>query len=835
MANLISPPLTYPGVYVVELPKAGAQGVTPAPTAITAFLGRAVMGPVNTPVSIGSWAEFQQFFGGQASGYTMPRAVQDFFNNGGSQALIVRLVDLYPASVPSPSPNVMIGDSAVIVAATTAAGESGADKPKVKAAVETALAALEGKPLEAATEVAGPDSAMMKMLSDQTSTLPEAIAAGVATYVWKAVLSGASEAPRLTSTQQGAVVKGADLVVSSGSAGSSLLAMSKVLVTLAAALDPTAGAVSRVRLPIETQVAAVVTRAARTNPYLLGLAAVLAAMGAAWDAAKGPDVILAAAKSVAASLDGDALEGASALAFDPSLGGNTAQDLMASVKTAYDALVVNATISDRAWLAVRLAPSKSVFELVGKLVAGSDEAATKAVERAAAALGSVGNSITALLDVVSPDPVPLELVASSVGSWGNSMGSVTGTGVSVTYSLPEDIPAEVLAAINASAPPGVTVEKKDLFNLTVKLFPPGGTTEAVETFSNVTLIPDTSASLATILRDQSQYVRFASGPTKSRPEPLGPVAFLDGKDSKALSDNDYVGSQLDRNGLYALDVAETFNILCIPPDTSAGDISLPVWQKALSYVATNRAFLIIDPPAGWKSVVETKGIGALRQEAQTYITTLGGGTDQRFAMLYFPRLDEVNVLTNKVDTFVGCGAIAGLFARTDVARGVWKAPAGTNATLNQIAGLELRLDDAQNGALNPVAVNCLRTFPIYGSVVWGSRTVRGSSQLNDEYTYVSVRRLANFIEDSIQNSTKWAVFEPNDATLWGSLKQQITGFMNGLKNQGAFYNYFVDVGATTTSPEDIARGVVNVQIGFAPVQPAEFVILYFQQTTATTS
>jgi len=174
-------------------------------------------------------------------------------------------------------------------------------------------------------------------------------------------------------------------------------------------------------------------------------------------------------------------------------------------------------------------------------------------------------------------------------------------------------------------------------------------------------------------------------------------------------------------------------------------------------------------------------------------------------------------------------------ARTDTQRGVWKAPAGLDAALNGIQGLEVNVNDLENGMLNPLGINCLRAFPVYGRVVWGGRTLRGADQLADEYKYVPVRRTALFIEESLYRALKWVVFEPNDEPLWAQIRLNVGAFMHNLFRQGAFQGktpreaYFVKCDKETTTQNDINLGIVNIVVGFAPLKPAEFVIVKVQQ------
>ena len=175
--------------------------------------------------------------------------------------------------------------------------------------------------------------------------------------------------------------------------------------------------------------------------------------------------------------------------------------------------------------------------------------------------------------------------------------------------------------------------------------------------------------------------------------------------------------------------------------------------------------------------------------------------------------------------------VAGLYARTDARRGVWKAPAGIEATLTGVQALDYVLSDPENGVLNPLGLNALRSFPVFGSVAWGARTLRGADALTDEWKYVPVRRIALFIEESLYRGTQFVVFEPNDEPLWAQIRLSIGSFMNNLFRQGAFQGktpqeaYLVRCDSTTTTQADIDLGIVNIIVGFAPLKPAEFVII----------
>ncbi|MCA9936166.1 MAG: phage tail sheath family protein, partial [Anaerolineales bacterium] len=245
-----------------------------------------------------------------------------------------------------------------------------------------------------------------------------------------------------------------------------------------------------------------------------------------------------------------------------------------------------------------------------------------------------------------------------------------------------------------------------------------------------------------------------------------------------------------------------------------------------------RAMLIVDPPVAWSANKETAAATAKQK-----LTDLGlTGTAARNAVLYFPRIRYPDPhRDNQAATFVPCGMVAGMMARTDAQRGVWKAPAGIDAALTGTQALEVRLTDDENGMLNPLGINCLRTFPLIGSVSWGARTLRGADLLADEYKYVPVRRLALYIEESLYRGLKWVVFEPNDEPLWAQIRLNVGAFMHNLFRQGAFQGssprqaYFVKCDGESTTQNDINLGIVNIVVGFAPLKPAEFVIIKLQQ------
>jgi hypothetical protein len=293
-----------------------------------------------------------------------------------------------------------------------------------------------------------------------------------------------------------------------------------------------------------------------------------------------------------------------------------------------------------------------------------------------------------------------------------------------------------------------------------------------------------------------------------------------------------IGDPEAKTGIFALEDVDLFNILCLPRTAMvSGDNALTdteaaaVITAATTYCEQRRAFLIVDTPSNVNEVQEIKewleGDANLRH---------------RNAALYFPRVQIPDPLNEFRLRSVGAsGTMAGLYARTDSNRGVWKAPAGLEAALNNVQQLDYTLSDPENGTLNPLAINCLRNFPVYGNVSWGARTLFGSNQRASEWKYIPVRRLALFLEESLYRGTQWVVFEPNDEPLWAQIRLNIGAFMQNLFRQGAFQGktpreaYLVKCDSETTTQNDINRGIVNIVVGFAPLKPAEFVIIKIQQ------
>ncbi|MES9901721.1 MAG: phage tail sheath C-terminal domain-containing protein [Sedimenticola sp.] len=417
----------------------------------------------------------------------------------------------------------------------------------------------------------------------------------------------------------------------------------------------------------------------------------------------------------------------------------------------------------------------------------------------------------------------LKLIASSPGSWGNGL-----SGKALHPTTFDPVGAKAAAAKYG-------LDEDDLFDLIIE----ESATGASEVYRNLTVRSDGGERrFDRVFAAQSSLVtaKFDNNGDPilgSRPAHDAEGKAQDGDDGDALDDAAYIGSEDEKTGIYALKKADIFNLLCIPPEQRDGTIGDTVRAAAAKFAKESRSLFIVDPPAAWDAKPDSAAAEVKKAQLAKPLVDLSTAD---YAAVYFPRLKKADKLrSGQIDIFPPCGAVAGVIARTDVERGIWKAPAGIGASIAGIDALTVRMTDGENGLLNPLGINCLRSLPNIGQVVWGARTAKGSDQLSDDYKYVSVRRLALYIEESLFRGTQWVVFEGNDEPLWTQIRLSVGAFMQRLFQQGAFQGtspreaYFIKCDSETTTQDDINRGIVNILVGFAPLQPAEFVIISIQQ------
>lgn len=404
-------------------------------------------------------------------------------------------------------------------------------------------------------------------------------------------------------------------------------------------------------------------------------------------------------------------------------------------------------------------------------------------------------------------PNQIRIEASSLGEWGNK----------ISFWIDHETEPE----LNEEGSRIVDGNRK-LFNLF--LINEDGQKES---FLNLSTDEDSVNYAPKLIEEHSCSVKISR--FEGRPAAIAEddkIRLNDGTDGSPIGALQIFGSQSEQKGLYALEKVNLFNLLCIPPYTNNSDIELSTYQIAVNYCKKRRAILIMDAPSSWTSI--TKALEGLQNFDRS-----------SNAALYFPRLLKPNILKgNTIEEFVPCGSIAGIIAKTDSERGVWKAPAGKDARIYGVAELSISPTHDENGKLNQKGVNCLRSFPEFGNVVWGARTLEGSDELNSEWKYLPVKRMALHIEESLYRGLKWVVSESNGEPLWVRIRLEVGAFLHNLFRQGAFQGrkkdaYFIKCDSETNTQHDINRGVVNIVIGFSPLKPAEFIILKLQQVCRT--
>jgi phage tail sheath protein FI len=431
--------------------------------------------------------------------------------------------------------------------------------------------------------------------------------------------------------------------------------------------------------------------------------------------------------------------------------------------------------------------------------------------------------------------------AASVGAWGNDLQvgveHVANGGTPTTFNLvvryrPEAAGRRQIVATeafrNLSVDPASARYVTSVVNTASELV-------QVEDQSNGTLPDETGDNVLGSINvvDPATAQFEALGATSATAGSDGTVPGEDGWvntiGAAALLGEDHNGADALNDGINLLARIDpfTFSILCVPAAAGLSTASFnQVVTAAAGFCRANRAFLIVDIP-------EEVTTGEDMVDWRTNTITLADNQD--YAAVYFPRVEIADPLNENRPRNVGAsGTLAGIYARTDATRGVWKAPAGTEAGLAG-ARLPVTLTDDENGGLNPLGINVLRNFPIFGNIAWGARTLDGADQAASEWKYIPVRRTALFIESSLYQGLKWVVFEPNDEPLWAQIRLNVGAFMHNLFRQGAFQGrtpreaYLVKCDSETTTQNDINLGIVNILVGFAPLKPAEFVFIKIQQ------
>lgn len=758
---------TYPGVYIEEVPSP-VHTIVGVSTSVTAFIGYTARGPVNRATRILSYGDYQRAFGDLDSSSPVSYAVQQFFQNGGIEAFVVRVAaGAAPARVDIRD---RIGGQTVLTATAASPGiwgnnvfltvDYGAGNPED----QFNLTAVEYREQNGQLVVGATESfPNLSMNSKAPNYAVDTVNAG-------SFIVRLSRPPALASTDTAEAVSG---VLDEDAIPYADIGPGRQFAEVALSVDGKAPVTLSLAAPTGTTNLARLTSIAneiKTKAGQLGISNLA-----------NPSVTGTANKRQ--------------LSFATSNGGEERSIRFSS-----------AAQNDAAAL-LRLGLANGGRERDGSRNLRPMESGTVGIDLSKLDLTTLTGNQTA--DVTVDRAVRADTPITGLVFWTSADGPP---------ATLEVLRARVEAALRAAAGtrPEAAAELAqarvllvDNDRIQVIADGPGDGVLSFSTGLAATLKANVAA------RTNVARYRLGVGPT------LGAQAnALAGSDGTVPSAGDIRGNELAKTGLYALQDVDLFNILCLP-----GQSDNLLLAEAMSYCERRRAFLIVDLPGS----VDTL------EKATNWITATSTPKSKN-AAAYFPWITMPDPLQQyRPARFPPSGMLAGLYARTDGTRGVWKAPAGTEAVLRGPQGLTYLLTDGENGVLNPLGLNAIRSMRVYGIVAWGARTLDGADQKASEWKYIPVRRIALFIEESLYRGTQWVVFEPNDEPLWSQIRLNVGAFMHNLFRQGAFQGaspreaYLVKCDKETTTQADIDLGIVNILVGFAPLKPAEFVILKISQ------
>ncbi|WP_169054061.1 phage tail sheath C-terminal domain-containing protein [Nitratireductor sp. XY-223] len=796
---------TYPGVYVLEVPS-GVRTIAAVSTSVTMFIGATQFGPINQPRRLFNYSDFARQFGEDTSIGDMARHLRLFFLNGGTDCYVMR-----------------------IAAGATAA------TVQLQAADTTPV-------LELTARQAGRSGDMVRARVTYDSSQPETT---FNLELWRAETLPAG------GTTQADLETFRNLSMNPASPlyAPDILTQQSKLVTAAEipAGGPTAG-FSQAGRPVPYTDATPVEIRDRIE-------AVLADHGA---------LRLAVAGSVPVDVD---LTPANVPQIDPVGDGLTSAQVLTEYATRLTALINTALVPVARTVTVS-------FEAGPTPVAGDGDNT--------ALLRITADDADASVHVVpAPDPADIavhlmiggEQGGLEIGAFAATRPAPSGLALSMDaanlltlmgaqqdaiqeVSLPERQPDDSFAPVSIPVDLEMTAAAEPLYRASNVAFPgenANGVRLALETIRDAIndyrdAHPDTFpwaasvAGLRLLIQPEGEAGDLFTGALTSSDGggaglDLGPL-MVENVKNYVLGAGGTLGLQTPGAAGFdgnpptadeyedAFDIIDSevdiFNLMCLPPTAGSALDMADIYRPASVFCQRRRAFLLMDPPIGWNNA----------QTASTGVSALKIGLVKDHAAIYYPRLQ---ITEDGRQHFVGpSGAVAGLMTRIDGSRGIWKAPAGTEGDIRGISGVEYPFSDMENGILNPRAINVIRQFP-NGIVSWGARTMDGDDSAGSEYKYVPIRRLALFIEESLYRGLQWVTFEPNDEPLWAQIRLNAGAFMHTLFRQGAFQGqtkndaYFVKCDSETTTATDQNLGRVNVWIGFAPLKPAEFVILRLQQ------
>jgi phage tail sheath protein FI len=880
---------TYPGVYIEEVPS-GQHTITGVATSIAAFIGWSNQGPVNEAAMVESWSEYQAIFGGMIPGISLGYAVYQFFLNGGSEAYIIRLVDgtaetatgmfggmqLY-ANNPGAWGNLV--SVSISNVATTASGVSTFN-------LQVSMLSPSGTPstvesyTNLSTSPTSPQYAVTVINNDSnyisfnpptgSPKLPIGVPAPTGTMLW--TIAGSGFAPPGTPFTPGETISQAGGATATflGMLNAATIVVSGLNGTLNTAewtdtsgagfLNPSAPISSATvfvvpgSYPTQFNPGETISQSGGAHATFIGMLSptvlVVDALAGTqnsnpWVDANGAAFSSTAVTSLTAV---DSIPGSFAspgTQFTPGeaihqsgVGGATATFLGMVNPTTLLVGGLAGTPNSAPWV-----DSGGVVFNGGAPVAaaawtmtGSFNAPTQFTPQETVSQSGTAASATLLGATASS-----MLLEAPIGGGPANSSSVWQGATSHASFVPSGapaVPAAVWIVAGSVTTPaqfkaGELITQSGTGAVAFLLGVINGSYLMLSAYSGN---PNSSGAWT-----DAGGASFApmTAPVSTTSMPLclagsslsGSSATVGADGTTLLPNTSGFETQLSgSSGYQLLSSVPIFNLLCVPGENSAAVVG-----NMQQFCAQYRAFLIVDSAEA--AVVGTGSTGLSNTgPADASNNVLTGSQYASNSAFYFPWISAPDPQVGFRPTlFPPCGFVAGLYASTDASRGVWKAPAGINIGLTGALGLQYVLTDMQNGLLNPLAVNCLRQFPIYGEVVWGARTMAGADAVGSQWKYIPIRRLALFLESSLYQGTQWAVFEPNAEPLWGQVRLSIGTFMQGLFLQGAFAGttpqqaYFVKCDADNNPDSSVALGILNITVGFAPLYPAEFVVIQIQQ------
>jgi phage tail sheath protein FI len=755
--------LSYPGVYIEEIPS-GVRTIVGVSTSVAAFIGNAPRGPLNQPVRLFDYGSYEREFGGLHRDSELSYAVSQFFLNGGAECWVVRVAQ--GAATAEVNLSATPGGTQVL---NVSAKTSGAWGSSLRIDVDYATSNPDSTFNLSVTEYTRQSGALVKGRSELFRNL--SMNSKSAAY---AVASINATSQMITVARPAGALS--LLTVGGGALSGALTAATSL-----------SGDKRKLQIMVDGDGPYEITLFA-TGGTLADLDAITAALQAQ----------IRAINTSVARFNAFTVQRA------------TATGLVNAAGT-FLLLRSGAAGADQEFSDVRVLPaltedaSKALKLGIGN--GGRELDAAAAMRPTVSGKLSTDLAATALNTLSASDQI---VVTATEG--GASIGTGTlllGPALPATAKL-ADLAAQLQSRINASNTSVPAINKATVTINGTRLKLTGGDTERPGVVLTVTEQGAGTLGAALGLLGTAAASSFP---------------FAGGSDGNAATASELTGSRSAKTGIYALELVDFFNILCIP---GTGDLTetagLSVINAATAYCQERRAFFITDPPKARNTVMAV---------ADFVNNSLG---KSNYSAVFFPWVQIPDPLDNfRLKDIAPSGTIAGLFARTDTTRGLWKAPAGTEATLVNVAAVSVPMTEMENGVLNQIGCNCLRQFPVYGRINWGARTLRGADLLSDDYKYIPVRRLALNIEESLYRGSKWIVFEPNDEPLWAQIRLNFDAFMHDLFTRGAFQGktpkeaYFVKCDRETTTQNDINKGIVNIIVGFAPLKPAEFVVIQLQQ------